>query len=52
VIIFYCLNLGLSSPQATAILPSAQRGAFSPKAEFVNGLGREFFYTITQSSNP
>ncbi len=37
--IFYCLNLGLSSPHATAILPYAHKGEFKPNAEPGLGLG-------------
>jgi hypothetical protein len=52
MIIFSCLNLGLSSPYAIDILPSAHNGAFIPKAEPGLGLGWGLFYTMTQSSNP
>lgn len=51
-IIFSCLNLGLSSPQATDILPYVHKGAFNPKAEPGLGLGCWLFSTTTQSSNP
>ena len=50
--IFSCLYLGLSSPQATAILPSAHKGALKPNAEPGFGFGFVFFSTITQSSKP
>lgn len=43
MIIFYCLNLGLSSPHATAHLPSAKSGAFNPSADPGLGFGLGFF---------
>jgi hypothetical protein len=39
MIIFYCRNRGLSSPQATDILPSVHNGAFNPSAEPGLGFG-------------
>ena len=52
ITIFSCLNLGLSSPHATDILPYVHRGALSPRDDPGLGLGCWLFYTITQSSKP
>ena len=52
ITMFYCLKRGLSSPQATDILPSVQRGALSPRADPGFGFGFWLFSTIIQSSKP